>query len=312
MNKAAPESLCDLCRAHPIAASAGFTIVVSFLFYQFPAIDRSFTQIFYNPGEGFAAARMRGLIDFRNLASNLSVALPVMLGLCLGLKLIYPAKPCLVSPRFSCFFIALFVLGPGLLVNGLLKTFWGRPRPVNTVDFGGPYPFQEAWVMAEHAFFNRSFSSGEAATAACLLPLALFVPREWRWQVTVLVAVFVAATSLNRIAFGAHYLSDVTVSIALMLTLAAALRYLMFVRHEALWRDEVLEARLTSLGDAWARQRAAHAAALGAGLRAIGRVTAGLTGGMLTSARLALGRLQRATSRLTGTRLPAAPATTAG
>lgn len=305
MNKAAPKSLCDLCRAHPMAASAVLTLSISAIFYLFPTIDRNFTYLFYTPGEGFAAARMRGLIDFRNLASNLSVALPVMLGLCLALKLIYPAKPCLVSPRFSCFFIGLFLLGPGLLVNGVLKTLWGRPRPVNTVDFGGPYPFQEAWVMAEHAFFNRSFSSGEAATVACLLPLALFVPREWRWQVTALVAVFVAATSLNRIAFGAHYLSDVTVSIALMLTIAAVLRHLMFVRHEALWRDEVLEARLTSLGDAWARQRAAHAAALGAGIGAIRQKATLLASG-------AAARLRQAGARLAGPRLPAGQPSTAG
>ncbi|WP_250152658.1 phosphatase PAP2 family protein [Ancylobacter radicis] len=202
---------------------------------------------------------MRGLNDFRNLASNLSVALPVMLGLCLTLKLLYPSKPCLVSPRVSCYFLGLFLIGPGLLVNGLLKSFWGRPRPVSTQDFGGPWPFHEAWVMADHGLFNRSFTSGEAATVACLLPLALFVPREWRWQVTALVAIFVAATSLNRIAFGAHFLSDVTISIALMLLIAAVLRYLMFVRHAAHWNDEVLEARLTRLGEDGARSRAALA-----------------------------------------------------
>lgn len=278
----------------------------------FPAIDRGFTSLFYTAGEGFAASRMRGLIDFRNLASNLSVALPVMLGLCLVLKLIYPAKPSLISPRFSCYVIGLFLLGPALVVNGVLKTFWGRPRPVNTTDFGGPWAFQEAWVMAEQAFSNRSFSSGEAATVACLLPLALFVPKEWRWQVTALVAVFVVATSLNRIAFGAHYLSDVTISIALMLTIAATLHHLMFVRHAALWRDEVLEARLTTLGEDWARQRASAAAGLRAGARIAHGRAAVLAGGTLVTLRALLTRAQEIAARLAGARLPASQPSTVG
>ncbi|WP_407061683.1 phosphatase PAP2 family protein [Aureimonas sp. SK2] len=56
------------------------------------------------------------------------------------------------------------------------------------------------------------FSSGEAASAAVLPMLALLVPRRWRAAVVLLLAVLAAAFSVNRIAFGSHFLSDVLVS----------------------------------------------------------------------------------------------------
>ncbi len=40
--------------------------------------------------------------------------------------------------RLACSFLALlYILGPGVLVNLLFKEHWGRPRPVNIVEFGG-------------------------------------------------------------------------------------------------------------------------------------------------------------------------------
>jgi len=271
----------------PISTAFLLTLIASAIFYNLPGIDRAFTGLFYEPGRGFPAAKIGMLIDFRNLASNLSVALPITLGLALTLKLIYPSKPCLLSPRMSLYFISLFLIGPALMVNGVLKSFWGRPRPVSVIDFGGPWPFHEAWVIANHGWLNRSFSSGEAATVACLLPLALFVPRQWRWQVATLVGMLVAATSLNRIAFGAHFLSDVTISICLMLIVAAVLRHLFFVSYADALSDPALEVRLTALGRSWARQRAETNVRIGRLLTAVYTKLAGFVLAQGASARAA-------------------------
>lgn len=279
-------------------------VALSVFFYAFPEIDKAVTGLFYQPGVGFPAAKKAALNDFRNLASNLSIALPVTLGLALGLKLLYPSKPCLCSPRLSLYFISLYLIGPVLIVNGLLKSFWGRPRPVSTIDFGGIWPFHEAWVIADHGWLNRSFSSGEAATVACLLPLALFVPREWRWQVTALVGVLVAATSLNRIAFGAHFLSDVTISICLILVVAAALHRVFFVTHADALTDEALERSLTDLGHGWARQRARVNAAVIGALSGAGLAVAGLFRAQLRSADPAIASVAETLRSRLGTLVP--------
>ena len=41
--------------------------------------------------------------------------------------------------RICLFLILVMLLGPGLLVNGVLKEYWGRPRPRNIIPFGGNY-----------------------------------------------------------------------------------------------------------------------------------------------------------------------------
>ncbi len=48
------------------------------------------------------------------------------------------AKPCLVV-------ILTMALGPGLLVNGILKNDWGRPRPADITAFGGPSHYLKVW-----------------------------------------------------------------------------------------------------------------------------------------------------------------------
>lgn len=249
----------------PIMSCLLLTLALSLLFFSFPEIDLAIARLFFEPDQGFPAARVAILQDFRYLASHLAVALPLVLTLGIWLKLAYPSKPCLLPPRLSLYFMSLFLAGPALLVNGILKVFWGRPRPVNVDEFGGLWTFLPAWVMGTDGV-NRSFSSGEAATAACLLPLLLFIPREWRWQIGTLLAIFVAAVGLNRMAFGAHFLSDVTISIGLMLTLAAALHHLFFVRYAEALSDEALEAKLTALGHRCAADRAALARLIGRAL----------------------------------------------
>ncbi|WP_428031190.1 phosphatase PAP2 family protein [Ancylobacter sp.] len=244
-------------------AAVCLTVAVSGLFYLVSGIDLAVAHLFFEPGSGFPASRIEALNSFRTFASNVSLTLPLVLVVTLALKLAYPSKPSLLPPRLSLFFIALFLAGPALLVNGILKPFWGRPRPINVVDFGGPWVFEKPWVIGMQGLGNHSFSSGEAATTACLLPLILFVPREWRWQIGAPLAIFVAAVSLNRIAFGAHFLSDVVISIGLMLVLAAVLRHLFFVRYREVLSDAALEERLTALGLRMADDRAAFGRRLG-------------------------------------------------
>lgn len=74
-----------------------------------------------------------------------------------------------------------------------------------------------------------------------------------RWPVGGLLAMVVIIVSMNRVAFGAHFLSDVTISVALVLTIAVALRQLFFVHYADLFADERLEAELTRIGLQWRR-----------------------------------------------------------
>ncbi len=105
--------------------------------------------------------------------------------------------------------LASLVIGPIVLVNSILKSYWGRPRPSETLDFGGHFDFVQAGSMAGKCLSNCSFVSGEAAGAGWLFCLVLLVPQPLRSALLPPLATISLLAPALRVAFGAHYLSDV-------------------------------------------------------------------------------------------------------
>ncbi|MBO9123374.1 phosphatase PAP2 family protein [Rhizobium sp. 16-488-2b] len=101
------------------------------------------------------------------------------------------------------------IAGPIVLVNFILKDHWGRPRPFSTVDFGGALDFVPAGSTAGKCLSNCSFVSGEAAGAGWLLCLLFIMPRASRRALFLPLATISLLAPALRLAFGAHYLSDV-------------------------------------------------------------------------------------------------------
>ena len=133
-----------------------------------------------------------------------------------------------VCYRHACALIILAVmLGPGLLVNGVLKPLWGRPRPAQTELFGGSRPYQQWWQLGTIGG-GRSFPSGHAAMGYVLvLGTCLVSPRRSAWLRGLVLGGALAYGSLvgaTRIIQGGHFLSDVLWSGSLMCFLVAALQ----------------------------------------------------------------------------------------
>jgi lipid A 4'-phosphatase len=241
----------------PLLLTTLITLTLSAVFVSFPGIDLAVSRLFYVEGIGFPASKITALNTFRAFGQYFPLALTVALIFGLVLKLIYPSRPSLFPPRFTLYFSSLFLLGPALTVNGIMKPLFDRPRPRNVIDFGGTDPFVHAWGLGGHYFDDRSFVSGEAAVVACLIPLAFFVPVVWRRSIFVLLSVFAALTALNRIAFGAHFLSDVLIASGLMAMLAIGLAHLIYARPGVQSCDIRLDAALGEIGHrlhAWRRQ----------------------------------------------------------
>ena len=91
----------------------------------------------------------------------------------LALKILLPDRRLLLAPRATLFVLATFALGPWLLVNGVLKEFWGRARPRALLEFGGRSTFSPAWWISDRCNRNCSFASGEAASAFCMVALGI-------------------------------------------------------------------------------------------------------------------------------------------
>lgn len=120
------------------------------------------------------------------------------------------------------FLFLLLALGSGLLVNGLGKALLGRPRPFETLGFGGLWDYVGPLRFGVPGK-GLSFLSGHAANAWYFLGLSFVLPRGRRTLPLLLAVLFGAAMSLARVAQGAHWLSDTLLAGAVMFTLAAGL-----------------------------------------------------------------------------------------
>lgn len=213
----------DLARPCPLTlVVVGTTLAASLLFLAAPGIDLAASAAFHEPGAGFPAASLEALRLLRRSSTWVMGAV-----LILTLAVAFGPRSWRIVGRESrrrraaCLLVA-FAAGPGLLVNGLLKGFWGRARPVNIETFGGDAPFAAAWRFSDGCATNCSFTSGEAASAAWTAMAALaLMPRVWRPTAGLAVIVYTLALSMNRIAFGGHFLSDVVLS--WLLTLLATI-----------------------------------------------------------------------------------------
>ncbi|MDX1920939.1 MAG: phosphatase PAP2 family protein [Candidatus Caenarcaniphilales bacterium] len=130
--------------------------------------------------------------------------------------------------KVCLFTSSVVLLGPVLIVNSFFKEFWGRPRPIQIVEFGGPMNFAPPWYISGQCPHNCSFTSGEASGAFWFFALALLTPPKWR-ALAVDLAFFVGIiVSFVRLAQGGHFFSDVFFSGLIMILLSLGFYRLIF------------------------------------------------------------------------------------
>jgi membrane-associated PAP2 superfamily phosphatase len=115
--------------------------------------------------------------------------------------------------RRCCLFLVLVVaLGPGLLVNGIFKPGWGRPRPRQIEQFGGPHLYRPWWRPGGPGA-GESFPSGHASIGYALVAGATLVPcrrRVWPYNLALAGTLgYGTLMGLARVIQGGHFASDV-------------------------------------------------------------------------------------------------------
>jgi len=132
------------------------------------------------------------------------------------------SKPCLVV-------ILTIVIGPGVLVNGVLKNYWGRPRPQDVTIFGGQWEYRPVWQPGV-AGSGKSFTCGHCAAAVSVASLAAFYPYHPVAATAALAGgiLYGGIMGVARIAQGGHFPTDVLWSVILVLMVTAGLYYVVF------------------------------------------------------------------------------------
>lgn len=139
---------------------------------------------------------------------------------------------CLIKKRYrhwQHYFLLIVltsVIGSGILVNAILKPYWGRPRPRETIEFGGALKYQPMYIPGEPGF-GSSFTCGHSTMGFIFITLFFFYRRSRALAIGGLIAGLAIGSllSLVRILQGAHYLSDSIWSFGIILLTATWLYY---------------------------------------------------------------------------------------
>lgn len=193
---------------HLIIAFLVGTIATSMFFWAFPEIDLVVSRWVFSNRDGFALSKNPILLQLRTSADWAMFGIIIFVLLRILWNAINGALTW-SGMRKPIWLLSGLIIGPGLIVNGLLKEHWGRPRPREIDIFGGEAVHQTVWVISDWCVGNCSFVSGEASLAAWLVAAALITPKPMRLAATATTLIYAGSISLNRIAFGGHFLSDV-------------------------------------------------------------------------------------------------------
>ncbi|MCG6896744.1 MAG: phosphatase PAP2 family protein [Thiocapsa sp.] len=174
----------------------------------------------------------------------LYVASPLLTGLVmLGALLVLAASGIWEAFRrlrcYAILLIAATILGPGLIVNGVFKENWGRPRPHQVEQLGGTTQYVPPLALSERGK-GKSFPCGHSSVGYMLgVFFLIWLRRRPVLAWTALAGSLVLGTLLGigRMAAGDHFLSDVVWSWVIAFGVVWALYYfaLRIPQREAAW-----------------------------------------------------------------------------
>ncbi len=186
--------------------------VVGVVFALFPQLDLRISRHFYEYVDAarntFAWHIDPQVMRARDTGLWIAALLVAPAVAALVIKLIFPRHKLLVSGRAIVFLTVTMALGPGLLVNVVLKEHWGRPRPIDVTQFDGDQHFVPWWDPRGDCPSNCSFVSGDVSGAVWTIAPAALAPPQWR------ALAYGAALALGlgmgtlRVMAGAHFVTD--------------------------------------------------------------------------------------------------------
>jgi membrane-associated PAP2 superfamily phosphatase len=223
-------------RRHCLGWATALVFVCLVLWCTFSDVDLCLSAHFYAPQHGWYLARVfpwGWLYDYGEYPAIILVLGASVVGLW---SVWWPGW---ARYRRLCLCVILAVaLGPGLLVNGILKPVWGRPRPRQVEPFGGTEPYRQWWQPAGPGS-GTSFPAGHASMGFILVAGRFLVPHRWLWGrrlVSMTGLIYGSLLGWARIVQGGHFLSDSVWAGALMCLLVVGLQAAVLGQDTQRWQ----------------------------------------------------------------------------
>lgn len=219
---------------YPELVVIGVLVVVLLIFVDLPKTDLWIVALVYDQSTGKWPFASLPLFDTLNRHFE---SVFVVGGASASVACILACRLGYASPqwqRVGVFLLLSLAVGPGLIVNGVFKNLWGRPRPVDTLQFGGTQEFRRitnpgAGGAPERGGAGRSFPSGHAAAA--FWSTSLFFVARYLWPQRALLTLGLTLglgllVGTGRVLAGRHFPSDVLWAGVIVFSISGLIAYL--------------------------------------------------------------------------------------
>ncbi len=187
-----------------------FGVLTGSVFAIAPSLDLQIAAFFRDVTSRPEMRELYSRVEFiRDLGPLVTCAAIAPAVIAVLMKMFWPRRPTLMSSRAALLLVLSLALGPGLLVNAVLKENWARPRPGMVAEFGGDYAFKPWWDPRGTCDSNCSFVSGETSSAIWLAAPALLAPVPWNYVAVGAAVVYGIGIAFLRMLVGGHFLTDV-------------------------------------------------------------------------------------------------------
>ncbi len=167
-------------------------------------------------------------------------ALIISLGSLILLGISYFQDSLLKFRKVFFYSILIMAIGPGLLINSILKDNWGRPRPRNIIEFEGHYQYEKP-LEFNSASSGKSFPCGHASMGFYLMAVYFILRRKRKKSAMgflIVGIVYGGLIGFARIVQGGHFASDVIWAGGLVYLVSAGFYYLLKLDQEIYFRPK--------------------------------------------------------------------------
>src|SRR5882672_9550374 len=137
--------------------------LVSAVFLLVPGVDLTTGALLYKPQQAFFLAGWWPVRLLEESIPWITRLIFVLAAIGAGWLLLTGRPLWRLDRKALVFIVAATALGPGLIVNTVLKDHWGRARPSQVAEFGGARQYTAAPLPAAQCERNCAFVSGHAA-----------------------------------------------------------------------------------------------------------------------------------------------------
>ncbi|GHT99871.1 phosphoesterase [Betaproteobacteria bacterium] len=188
-------------------------MVMAAVFSLWPGLDLAVSALFWDPGiDGFVGDHLPLIHAMYGIIPPLSAFIIVTLILAFIASQFDRSANGRQRRIYCAYLVVVLALGPGLVIDVVLKDYWGRARPAKITTFGGNATFSAALLPSDQCNTNCSFVSGHASAGFFFVSLGFLGGRAARLRWTLIGLALGGIAGLGRITQGGHFLSDVIFS----------------------------------------------------------------------------------------------------